>query len=63
MPNRRDTPPTSLGIYDKTKREKITTIEVVALVLSVLWLVVTAVFFLVLEPGGAFAESGGAEYG
>lgn len=60
MPNRRETPPTPLGIYDKSKSEGITVIEVVALVLSGLWLLITSVFFLVLEPRGAFSESGGA---
>ena len=59
MPNRRDTPKPSLGIYDKTKSDQTSGIEVIALILSVLWLVATAVFFLFLEPSGSGAEIGG----
>ncbi|MDR9392932.1 hypothetical protein [Roseovarius sp. SYSU LYC5161] len=58
MPEHEDQRPTSLGIYDRQKDERITGIEVVATVLSVLWLLATAVFFLVLQPAGAFG--GGA---
>ncbi|WP_371224597.1 hypothetical protein [Roseovarius sp. 2305UL8-3] len=59
MTNRRETPPKSTGLYSKAKREGITAIEIAAVILSVLWLVLAAVFFLVLEPGGS-EESGGA---
>lgn len=38
--------PTPLGIYDKPKHEGISSIEVVAIILSVLWLAGTLVFFL-----------------
>lgn len=47
---------TPLGIYDRPKTETISSIEVVAFGLSVVWLLGAAVFFLVL-PGEA--ESGG----
>ncbi len=39
--------PTSLGIYDRPKRTTITAVEVVAILLSVIWLVVS-LYFLVL---------------
>ncbi len=60
MPNRRDTPSPSLGIYDKARQESLSTIEVVAIALSLVWFALTLIFFLVLEPAGAFSESGGA---
>lgn len=59
MSDRPETPPTPLGIYDRARKEKITSVEMVAIALSVFWLLATAVFFLVFEPRGAFAESGG----
>lgn len=60
MPNRRETARPSLGVFDKSKTESVSTIELVAIALSLLWLLITAVFFLVLEPRGAFGEAGGA---
>ena len=60
MSNRPDTHPTPLGIYDKARKDAITGIEVIAIALSLLWLVGTAVFFLVMEPSGVFNGSGGA---
>ncbi len=60
MPKSPDTTSTPLGIYDKTRKETVTAIELIALALSVLWLIGTAVFFLVLEPSGMFEGSGGA---
>ena len=60
MSNRPDTHPTPLGIYDKARKETITGIEVIAIALSLLWLLGTAVFFLVLAPSGLFSGSGGA---
>ncbi|MEQ9694194.1 hypothetical protein [Shimia sp. SDUM112013] len=42
------TPP---GLYDKPTAPKVTGIEAIAVVLSLLWLGGTAVFFLVLGPG------------
>ena len=59
MPDRQDSPPTPLGIYDKTRKERITGIELIAIALSVLWLAGTAVFFLVLEPRGVLPAGGG----
>ena len=46
--------PTQLGIYDRPAAEKITSIEIIALVLSALWLLGAVVFFVVLPaPSGA----------
>jgi len=60
MSKRRETPSTPMGIYDRAKGDAITGIEIAALVLSAIWLVLSVVFFLVLEPRGAFSEGGGA---
>ena len=38
MPERKDSPPTPLGIYDRPGNERITVIELTALILSALWL-------------------------
>lgn len=51
--------PTPLGIYDKTRKETITGVEVIAIALSLLWLLGTAVFFLVLAPGDGAGNAGG----
>ncbi len=59
MPDPKPTRPTSLGIYDKIPQAPITGIEVAALVLSGLWLVGSAVFFLVLAPDDTQGDSGG----
>ena len=48
-----DSRPTPLGIYDRPSQSNVTAIEVIALALSVLWLVGAAVFFLTLGPGEA----------
>jgi hypothetical protein len=47
--------PTPLGIYDKPKPQTVTGIEVLAIALSVLWLLGAVVFFVVLpqDPQGA----------
>lgn len=50
-------PPTSLGIFDRARRERITRIEVVALILSALWLITCSVFFLM--PGAADLNDSG----
>ncbi len=42
--------PTPLGIYDKSRPDAITSIEVVAIALSVIWLLGAAIFFVVLDP-------------
>lgn len=60
MTSRRETPPTSFGIFDKAKGDRITGIEVIAIAFSVLWLLLTAVFFLVLEPANDGGETSGA---
>ncbi|MEW9919708.1 hypothetical protein AB2B41_08840 [Marimonas sp. MJW-29] len=52
--------PTSLGIYDRPKQETITSIEVIAIVLSAIWLLGAIFFFLILRddsPAGDGAES------
>lgn len=50
--------PTPLGIYDKPKRDGISEIEVIALALSGLWLLSSAIFFLVTN-GDPVAEGAG----
>ncbi|QUJ78030.1 hypothetical protein KDD17_11450 [Sulfitobacter albidus] len=42
--------PTPLGIYDRARPDGITGIEIVAIALSALWLLGSAVFFLALAP-------------
>ncbi len=48
--------PTSLGIYDKPSRPAVTEIEIAAIVLSVIWLVVSVVFLVLpgQTQGGGF---------
>ncbi len=60
MTDRPQPPQTPLGVYDRPRKDKITSVEVIALALTLLWLAGTAVFFLVLAPLGMFAQSGGA---
>lgn len=60
MPERKETPATPLGIYDRSGKNRITGIELTALILSALWLLGAAVFFVVLEPGSATPDTGGA---
>ncbi|KRS13928.1 hypothetical protein XM53_05120 [Roseovarius atlanticus] len=60
MTDRPQAPQTPLGVYDRPRKDRVTGVEVVALVLTILWLGGTAVFFLVLEPMGMFSNSGGA---
>ncbi|NOD47991.1 MULTISPECIES: hypothetical protein [unclassified Ruegeria] len=43
--------PTSLGIYDRPKASAVTEIEIAALVLSLIWLVVSVVFLVLPEQG------------
>jgi type II secretory pathway pseudopilin PulG len=59
MPERKDPPATPLGIYDRTTRQRITGIEVIALALSAVWLLGAVVFFAVLDTDGAATEPGG----
>ena len=49
MADRQQTPPTPLGIYDKSRSERVSGVEVAAAVLSVVWLVLAAVFFLFMD--------------
>ncbi len=49
--------PTPLGIYDQPQKTSISGIEVIALVLSGLWLLGALVFFLVVPVG----EQGGVD--
>lgn len=53
-----DTHPTPLGIYDRPTKGKITGIEIIAILLSALWLIGAAVFFLVLEPAPELDSDG-----
>jgi len=59
MPERKDSPTTPLGIYDKTVKDRITGIEVIALVLSGVWLLGAVVFFVVVDSNGTAPEAGG----
>ncbi|RKF14628.1 hypothetical protein D6850_07015 [Roseovarius spongiae] len=59
MPDPKPARPTSLGIYDKAANPPITGIEVAALILAGLWLVGSALFFLVLAPNGVMGGTGG----
>ena len=54
MSDTKDSRPTPLGIYEKPSRPTVTAVEAIAVVLSILWLGATAMFFLVL--GGKAAE-------
>ncbi|WP_135504155.1 hypothetical protein [Roseovarius aestuariivivens] len=60
MSDRPKTSPPQPPLYDKGQKARVTSVEIIALSLSVLWLAGTAVFFVVLAPSGMFAESGGA---
>lgn len=60
MAERPERPPTSLGLYDKPKGEGVTAIEVIAIVLSLLWLGMAAAMFLMTGPEQMFAGEGGA---
>ena len=60
MSERPERPSSSLGVYDTSRTERVTSVEIAAIALSALWLVVAAVLFLVVGPEGMFASSGGA---
>ncbi|MEM9581242.1 MAG: hypothetical protein AAF891_11195, partial [Pseudomonadota bacterium] len=53
---------TPLGIYDKPKATAITNIEIIAVALSVLWLIGAAVFFLTLPAEPVPGETGGLRF-
>lgn len=57
MVDESDGKPTPIGIYDRPKSREVTGIEVVAVALSLLWLLGAVVFFLVLEPGSTSLDS------
>ncbi|MCZ0813894.1 MAG: hypothetical protein ACQEVT_14730 [Pseudomonadota bacterium] len=59
MAERKDSPTTPLGVYDRTIKERITGIEVIALALSLVWLLAAAIFFIVLDTGPDAASPGG----
>jgi hypothetical protein len=50
--------PTQLGIYDKPNRDAVSGIEVIALALSVVWLIGAAIFFLTLSGGDNTGSQG-----
>lgn len=51
-------PPTPLGIYDRPKSDGITSIEVIALALSGVWLLGSAIFFLTLPRDADVSGAG-----
>ncbi|MGI3169227.1 hypothetical protein ACRARG_08755 [Pseudooceanicola sp. C21-150M6] len=51
-----DTRPTPMGVYDKPDRDGLTAAEVIALILSVLWLLGTGSLFLFLRDPGQQPE-------
>lgn len=53
MSDGNDGRPTPLGIYDRPKQARITGIEMVAIALSVLWLLGAGIFFMLQDPAPA----------
>lgn len=62
MADRHDSTPTPLGIYDRPSQQRITSIEVIPIALSLLWLLGAAIFFLVLMPDPAPGEGAGLRF-
>ncbi|MEP4196676.1 MAG: hypothetical protein ABJL99_13685 [Aliishimia sp.] len=60
-PNTSQSRPTPLGIYDKPRSEGLTGIEVIAIILSLLWLAGAAIFFLALPSDVTTSNSDGAD--
>ena len=58
MTDQQDSRPTPLGIYDRPNQPVVTVIEIIALGLSAIWLIGSAVFFMSLPK-----TSGGSEQG
>jgi hypothetical protein len=54
--------PTPLGIYDRTRPEGISSIEVVALALSAVWLLGCLIFFVFMEQAPAVEGQGGLRF-
>lgn len=50
MADQQETPSTPLGIYNRAQIERITSVEVIALGMTVVWLLAVAILFLFLEP-------------
>ncbi|WP_439109865.1 hypothetical protein [Lentibacter sp.] len=59
MSDPQETRPTPLGIYDRQAAEKITSIEIIALSLSVVWLLGAVIFFLTLPAETSTEETTG----
>lgn len=51
--------PTQLGVYDSPESSGVTEIELIAIVLSVIWLIGSAVFFLFIPNGSSANEASG----
>ncbi len=60
MPDRQKPPPAPMAIEPKSERARITATEMTAIVLSVLWLALSASFFVFGDPAAAFGGQGGA---
>src|SRR6056297_1072605 len=58
MSENEGSPPTPLGIYDKARKDRITAIEVTAIVLSVIWLVASGAYFIMAGPAISFDARG-----
>ncbi|MGH1445890.1 MAG: hypothetical protein ACRBBO_07560 [Cognatishimia sp.] len=50
MVDESDSKPTPIGLYDRPRSREVTGIEVIAVALSLLWLLAAVIFFLILEP-------------
>jgi hypothetical protein len=59
MVGRHDSKFTPLGIYDRTRAAQITSIEVIAIALSLVWLLACGLFFMLL-PADDTPDTGGA---
>ena len=59
MTGKQDGKSTPLGIYDRTRAGQMTSIEVIAVALSLLWLAGCGLFFLFLPSGADTADTGG----
>ncbi|MCZ7675148.1 MAG: hypothetical protein M5U35_03620 [Roseovarius sp.] len=60
MPDRQETPPAPLAFKPKPDHARITAIEMVAVLLSVLWLALAALVFLASDPAATMGGEGGA---
>lgn len=54
--------PTALGIYDKPKPDTITSIEIIAILLSAIWLLGAGAFFLLTDSAPAEGDTGGLRF-